>query len=83
MPIKVFKNTGKGFNEVSESLGLTKDTTGWWWSIAQGDFDNDGDMDFLVGNNGLNYKYKATKEETFDIYVNDFDKDKKDDIVKY
>jgi len=38
-------------------------------------------MDFLVGNNGLNYKYKATKEETFDIYVNDFDKDKKDDIV--
>jgi len=23
MPIKVFKNTGKGFNEVSESLGLT------------------------------------------------------------
>jgi hypothetical protein len=81
MPIRVFKNTQKGFEEVSEEVGLTKDTTGWWWSINEGDFDNDGDMDYIVGNNGLNYKYKATKNETFDIYVNDFDNDSKKDIV--
>jgi len=81
MPLKVFKNTQKGFVEVSQELGLNKDTTGWWWSINQGDFDNDGDMDYIVGNNGLNYKYKATENETFDIYVNDFDKNKKQDIV--
>ncbi|WP_152538393.1 VCBS repeat-containing protein [Aquimarina megaterium] len=81
MPIRVFKNIRKGFKEVSQELGLTKDTTGWWWSIGQGDIDNDGDMDYILGNNGLNYKYKATEEETFDIYVNDFDKDSNADIV--
>ncbi|XMO88037.1 VCBS repeat-containing protein [Algibacter sp. AS12] len=81
MPIRVFKNTKTGFEEVSEELDLTNDTTGWWWSINEGDFDNDGDMDYIVGNNGLNYKYKATEDETFDIYINDFDHDNKKDIV--
>ncbi|TDD99369.1 VCBS repeat-containing protein [Flavobacterium cellulosilyticum] len=81
MPIRVFENTKTGFKEVSNALGLTVDTTGWWWSIKQGDFDNDGDMDYIVGNNGLNYKYKATPEETFDIFVKDFDNDKHKDIV--
>jgi len=81
MPIRVFENVKNGFNEVSKNLGLTTDTTGWWWSIEQGDFDSDGDMDYLVGNNGLNYKYKATPDETFDIFVKDFDNDKHNDIV--
>ena len=81
MSIKVFKNNKGVFEDVSEKMGLTKDTTGWWWSINQGDFDNDGDIDYLLGNNGLNYKYKATENETFDIYVNDFDKNNKNDIV--
>lgn len=81
MPIRVFKNSETGFTEVSESMGLNTDSTGWWWSIEQGDFDQDGDMDYVVGNNGLNYKYKATEDETFDIFINDFDKDSKEDIV--
>ena len=81
MPIRVFENTKTDFVEVSEEIGLTKDTTGWWWSIEQGDFDQDGDMDYVVGNNGLNYKYKATADETFDIFMNDFDKDNTEDIV--
>ncbi|WP_025741654.1 VCBS repeat-containing protein [Aquimarina pacifica] len=81
MPIRVFKNIKTGFKEVSKDLGLTKDTAGWWWSIKEGDFDNDGDMDYIIGNNGLNYKYKATEEETFDMFVNDFDNNNSDDIV--
>jgi len=81
MPIRVFENTKTGFKEVSKSLGLTKDTAGWWWSISQGDFDNDGDMDYVLGNNGLNYKYKATEKETFDIFSSDFDKNNQKDIV--
>ena len=81
MPIKIFKNKKTKFVDVSESLGLGKDTTGWWWSIAEGDFDKDGDTDYIIGNLGLNYKYKANENETFDIYVNDFDKDNRSDIV--
>ncbi|WFO15527.1 VCBS repeat-containing protein [Cellulophaga baltica 4] len=81
MPIRVFKNTPNGFVETSKELGLTKDTVGWWWTINQGDFDGDGDMDYVLGNNGKNYKYKATSEATFDIFVNDFDKDTRKDIV--
>ncbi len=81
MPIKIFENKKGKFVEISEVIGLTNDTRGWWWSINQGDFDGDGDTDYIVGNNGLNYKYKATDNETFDIYVNDFDSDSKKDIV--
>ncbi|WP_035652200.1 VCBS repeat-containing protein [Flavobacterium sp. ASV13] len=81
MPIRIFQNTKAGFKEVTKDMGLNDDTTGWWWSIQQGDFDKDGDMDYIVGNNGLNYKYKATPNETFDIFVKDFDNDKHKDIV--
>lgn len=80
MPIKIFKNSKTHFKEVTKDL-INKDTTGWWWSINEGDFDKDGDMDYIVGNLGMNYKYKANEEETFDIYVNDFDKDNKNDII--
>ncbi|MUP47174.1 hypothetical protein E0K83_15650 [Gramella sp. BOM4] len=80
MPIRVFKNNRGSFNEVSKELGLG-DTTGWWFSIEEGDFDNDGDMDFIAGNLGLNYKYKATEDETFDIYYYDFDGNNQKDIV--
>lgn len=81
MPIKVFKNNkGKDFVDISEQTGL-QDTTGWWFSCKEGDFDNDGDKDFIIGNLGLNYKYQANAEETFDIYYHDFDSNMTKDIV--
>ena len=80
MPITVFKNNQGTFENVTKKMNL-EDSTGWWFSIKEGDFDKDGDMDFVVGNLGLNYKYQANSEETFDIYFNDFDKNKSNDIV--
>ncbi|MEM1259424.1 MAG: VCBS repeat-containing protein, partial [Bacteroidota bacterium] len=80
MPITVLKNDGGYFTDITSQVGL-ENSRGWWFSIESGDFDNDGDLDFIAGNLGLNYKYKATEEETFDIYFNDFDNNNSGDIV--
>jgi hypothetical protein len=80
MPLKIFRNNQGEFIDVSKKMGLD-DTTGWWFSLKEGDFDNDGDMDFIAGNLGLNYKYKANAEETFDVYFTDFDSNGTRDIV--
>ncbi len=80
MPIRFFKNTGNKFKEVTQDLGLENDT-GWWYSLQKVDYDNDGDMDYVAGNLGLNYKYKAKKEAPFEVYANDFDENGSMDIV--
>ncbi|WP_298238587.1 FG-GAP-like repeat-containing protein [uncultured Algibacter sp.] len=80
MPITVFENNEGVFKNKTRSLNL-EDSNGWWFSIKEGDFDGDGDSDYIVGNLGLNFKYKANEDETFDIYFNDFDGNKTNDIV--
>ena len=81
MPIQIFMNKeGKGFEEVSLGF-LGEEYVGWWNAIEWEDFDGDGDKDLIVGNLGLNYKYKTNGEETFDIYFDDFDGNGHGDIV--
>mgnify|MGYP000253285267 FL=1 len=80
MPIRIFKNTEGTFKEITEQVYKT-DHRGWWFDIKKGDFDNDGDMDLIFGNLGLNYKYQASEEKPFKIYLNDFDKNATYDIV--
>ncbi len=80
MPLNLLKNESGVFKDVSESLGLA-DTRSWWFSLGEGDFDGDGDKDYLAGNLGLNYKYKASETETFDVYYDDFDASGTKDIV--
>ena len=80
MKIRFFENSSNRFIDVSDKLGF-KETAGWWYSINSIDIDKDGDNDYLVGNLGLNYKYKTSDKEPFEIYSNDFDLDGKLDIV--
>jgi len=80
MPITFLENTKGEFTNIT-TKNLLKNTNGWWYSIHKSDMDNDGDQDFIVGNLGLNYKYKASTEKTFDVYANDFDNNKSLDIV--
>lgn len=80
MPIKVFEFDGSNFTDQSSTY-FDGNTTGWWYSIDKGDFDGDGDDDLVLGNLGLNYKYKASPDATFNLYANDFDKNGKTDIV--
>ncbi|SDE73612.1 Repeat domain-containing protein [Pricia antarctica] len=72
MAIRAFENTGGRLTELNVNSGLT-DSQGWWNRIAQGDFDNDGDMDYIVGNFGLNSQLKASPDEPVQMYYKDFD----------
>ena len=49
----MFRNSPTGFIDRSSSLGLNTQT-GRWTFVAAGDFDNDGRMDLVAGNKGLN-----------------------------
>ncbi len=79
-PILFYSNINGEFKNVTKHIGL-ENTNGWWSSITQDDFDNDGDIDYVVGNLGLNYKYKASVSEPFEVYADDFDKNDRKDIV--
>jgi enediyne biosynthesis protein E4 len=72
MPLKIFINEKGRFNEKKDSFGSEK-TNGWWNCLASGDFDSDGDIDFVAGNHGLNSRFKATSDKPVSMYVNDFD----------
>ena len=79
MPPVFFNNDDNFFQKVmSKSLDSI---TGWYFSIEPLDIDNDGDDDFILGNLGENYKYKATNSEPFEVYYHDFDNNGKKDLV--
>ena len=80
MPVSFYKNENGKLSQVDSEFGLGN-TVGWWNRIAAGDFDNDGDIDLVVGNLGLNYKYHASASEPFHIYCHDFDNNGSLDIV--
>jgi hypothetical protein len=73
MPIRIFLNReGQKFEEAT-SRYFDSPTNGLWSSIAMADFDGDGDMDFIVGNFGLNSQLKASKHEPLRLTYADFD----------
>jgi len=72
MGIRVFKNTGRALTEISDICGLKK-SEGWWNTIITEDFDMDGDMDYVIGNLGLNSRIKVSADEPATIYAKDFD----------
>lgn len=71
MPVSVFINDGKQL--ILQNNNNLSATNGWWNTAKAHDFDNDGDIDIIAGNWGLNTRLNATKENPITLYSNDFD----------
>jgi len=57
---------------------------GWWNFILPVDIDNDGDIDLVAGNLGLNSRLQASAREPVRLYFNDFDDNgKKEQVLTY
>ncbi|MEJ7768105.1 MAG: VCBS repeat-containing protein [Chitinophagaceae bacterium] len=77
MAITIFNNQ----NGILQNPVTIPNSNGWWNRIKAADVDNDGDQDFILGNWGLNTKFKATPEKPLTMYVNDFDNNGKSECI--
>ncbi|MEC5164316.1 hypothetical protein RCH18_000032 [Flavobacterium sp. PL11] len=67
-----FANKNGKFTNVTTTVYPEKNN-GLWQSLIAFDIDQDGDLDYLVGNWGLNSKFKATQNFPMKMYYDDFD----------
>jgi enediyne biosynthesis protein E4 len=70
-PVRWFHNEQGRLIERSQEAGLAG-RSGWWTGIAGADVDNDGDMDYVVGNLGRNSRYQLEPEQSVRLYYGDF-----------
>jgi hypothetical protein len=60
------------------------DKKGWWNFVMPCDIDNDGDIDLVAGNLGLNSRLKASDAQPVRLYINDFDDNgNKEQVLTY
>jgi len=72
MPLSVFINNGRQFENQTASFGLDS-TNGWWNCLRVGDFNNDGRPDLLAGNTGTNSFFQPSRERPISMVAKDFD----------
>ncbi|NNE29095.1 MAG: VCBS repeat-containing protein, partial [Saprospiraceae bacterium] len=70
----------KGKDLVRRSYPELESLKGWWYSVASGDFNNDGKEDFVLGNLGVNNKFHASPKKPLQVFFNDFDENGSQDI---
>jgi len=79
IPITIFMNDGNKLSKL-EVQGLEY-SSGWWNTIVASDFDNDGDIDIMAGNWGLNSRLRASTDEPIMLYREDFDNNGSDETL--
>jgi hypothetical protein len=72
MPVTILVNDRGNFTDESHRFGLSG-TEGWWHRIIAKDLNGDGKVDFVLGNHGLNSRFRAFANQPVTMYVNDFD----------
>ncbi len=66
----IYKNNGRRITKMDTSLDSL---FGWWNTVEAVDLDSDGDLDLVLGNQGENVHYRATKDRPMKMWINDFD----------
>ena len=69
MEVNIFANKGGKFQKVKTKESLY----GWWNTLKTVDIDNDGDLDMVLGNHGLNSRFRASDKYPIKMYYSDFD----------
>src|SRR5439155_6133448 len=68
-PIRLPRNQLETRNSKLETLNQL---TGWWNSVATGDFDGDGRQDIVAGNWGRNTKYQNYRSEPLRLFYGEW-----------
>ncbi|MDP6340088.1 MAG: FG-GAP-like repeat-containing protein [Candidatus Marinimicrobia bacterium] len=80
-PVTVLQNNGGQFKDVTANIGLSN-YKGWWNGVATGDFNEDGLLDIVATNWGVNTKYHFSTDHPRKVYFDDFDNNNVLDIVE-
>lgn len=77
MSICIFKNE----NGTLGNPEKIPNSSGLWNRIEMADLDQDGDLDFVLGNRGTNTKLQASTQKPLTMFVNDFDDNEKTEFI--
>jgi hypothetical protein len=78
MPIKMYENQQGKFTLMENGL---EELTGFWSGLTAGDFDQDGDIDFVVGNLGTNTKLRKELNGKLRMLIKDVDKNETEEHI--
>ena len=67
-PLRIFLNQRGQFREATAELGFVR-FAGWWNGIAAGDFNEDGRIDLLATNWGLNNIYQQRRDPAHPLQI--------------
>ena len=70
MPVRFFKNDHGHLQEMNTGVG---GVSGMWRSLAAADLDQDGDMDLVAGNLGMNCDYQVSDTTPMELFAADLD----------
>jgi hypothetical protein len=72
MEISIYIN-GEGRSFKRKEDAISQSTAGWWKTVEVADIDNDGDLDIVAGNQGLNHPYGIDDQRAAILLYKDFD----------
>ncbi len=81
-PLRLYLNHNGRFRlHVDQQMA---NNAGWWNSLYGSDLNRDGDINYVLGNHGLNSRFKASVKEPIRLYAKDFDNNTEmDPVVTY